>query len=123
MLLVLSIQSCEILIRARRQTGLALRGGSETGTIDMVHYLMLKIKLGGDANRFGDYLCVNCANVPCICGHNQFTNTKPTRPITQTSKSTEDKREKNGKLYQSRRRPARFSSTKSCAAMLIYKQT
>ena len=43
----------------------------------------LTIKLGGARGKFGDYLCVHCANLPCVSGHNQFTNTKLTRPITK----------------------------------------
>ena len=35
----------------------------------------LIVKLGGAVGRFGDYLCVDCANSPCESGHNQYTNT------------------------------------------------
>ena len=45
-------------------------------------------KRGGAGDRFGDYLSVDCANLPCVSGHNQFTNTKLTRPITKISKSS-----------------------------------
>ena len=48
-------------------------------------------KLGGNGDRFGDYLCVHCANLLCISGGNQFTNTKFTGPDTQISKSNYEK--------------------------------
>ena len=32
-------------------------------------------KLWGAGDRFGDYLCDDCTNMPCVSGHNQFTNT------------------------------------------------
>ena len=44
-------------------------------------------RLGGPGDRFGDYLCVDCAKVPRVSGHNQFTNAELTRPITKISKS------------------------------------
>ena len=43
---------------------------------------------GGDGGRFGDYLCVDCTNMPRLSGRNKFTNTKFTRPITKISKSS-----------------------------------
>ena len=49
-------------------------------------------KLGGAGDWFGDYLCVNWANLPCLSGRNQFTNTKFPRPITKISKSNYDAR-------------------------------
>ena len=36
---------------------------------------------------FGNYLCVGCANLPSVSVHNQFTNTKFTRPNTNILKS------------------------------------
>ena len=45
-------------------------------------------QLGGASDRFCDYLCVDCANMLCGSGHNQFTNTKINRPITKILKST-----------------------------------
>ena len=45
------------------------------------------IKLGGAGDSFGDFLCVDCASLPCVSGHNQFINTKFTRPIAKFSKS------------------------------------
>ena len=47
-------------------------------------------KLGGAGDRFGDYLCLDCPNLLCVSGHDQFTNTKFTRPISQISKSNDD---------------------------------
>ena len=44
-------------------------------------------KLGGAGDKFGDYLCVDCANLPCVRGNNQVTNTTFTRPVTKISKS------------------------------------
>ena len=44
-------------------------------------------ELGGAGDRFGDNLCVDCANLSCVSGHNQFTNTKFTRRVTKISKS------------------------------------
>ena len=44
-------------------------------------------KLGEAGYRFGDYLCVACANLPCVSGHNNFTNTQFTRHITNILKS------------------------------------
>ena len=44
-------------------------------------------KLGEVVDRFGDDLCVDCTNLICISGHNQFTNTKLTKPTTNISKS------------------------------------
>ena len=44
-------------------------------------------KFEGAGDKFGDYLCVDCANLPCKSGHNQLTKAKVTRPITRISKS------------------------------------
>ena len=44
--------------------------------------------LRGAVDRFGDYLWVDCANLHCIRGRNQFANTKFTRPINKMSKSS-----------------------------------
>ena len=44
--------------------------------------------LRGAVDRFGDYLWVDCANLHCITGRNQFANTKFTRPINKMSKSS-----------------------------------
>ena len=38
--------------------------------------------------RFGDSLCVDCANLLYVGGRNQLTNTKFTRPNLQISKSS-----------------------------------
>ena len=46
--------------------------------------IILSLETG---DRFGDHLCVHCANLPCVSGCYQFTNTKFTRPITEISKS------------------------------------
>ena len=45
------------------------------------------IKLEGAGGRFGDYLCVDCANLPYVGGHNKCTNTKFTRPCSRILKS------------------------------------
>ena len=50
-------------------------------------------KLGLVSGKFGDYLCVDCANLPYTGGCNQFTNTKFTRPDAQVSESTRNKEE------------------------------
>ena len=44
--------------------------------------------LGGAGDRFGDYLCVDCANLPHVVDsvHYQFTHTKFTRPNSNISK-------------------------------------
>ena len=34
-------------------------------------------KLGGAGDRFGDYLCVDCANLPSVSGHNLQTQNSP----------------------------------------------
>ena len=52
------------------------------------------IKPWGIGDRFGDYLLVDCGNLPCVSGHDQFTNAKFTRPYTHCSKSTQDGRRK-----------------------------
>ena len=41
--------------------------------------------LGGAGDRFGDYLCEDCNNLPCVGGHHEFT--KFTKPTTKISKS------------------------------------
>ena len=41
----------------------------------------------GAGDRFGDYLCVDFANLPCATGLNDFINTKFTRHITKMFKS------------------------------------
>ena len=33
-------------------------------------------KIGRSSDRFGDYLCVGCANLLCASKRNQFTKTK-----------------------------------------------
>ena len=53
----------------------------------------LVTKLGGAGDRFGDYICVDCANLPYAGGCNQFTDTKFTRPDAQVSESTRNKEE------------------------------
>ena len=42
----------------------------------------------GAGDRFGDYLCVDCANLPHVVDsvHYQFTHTKFTRPNSNISK-------------------------------------
>jgi len=50
---------------------------------------VMMAKLGGAGDRFGDYLCVDCANLPDAGGHDQFTNTKFTRPKAQISESSD----------------------------------
>ena len=47
---------------------------------------MLVSRLGGSGDRFGDFLCVDRANLSCVSGQNQFTHTKFSRPVTQFSK-------------------------------------
>ena len=37
---------------------------------------MVIAKLGGAGDRFGDYLSVDCVNLPWVSGHNQLSNTK-----------------------------------------------
>ena len=54
-------------------------------------------KRGGAGGRFGDFLGVDCANLPYLCGHNQFTNTKFTRPNTQISSSIHEAADKIAK--------------------------
>ena len=44
-------------------------------------------KLGGAGGWFGDYLGVDCANLPSVVGRNKFTNKKFTKPNTQLSNS------------------------------------
>ena len=44
-------------------------------------------KLGETGDRFGDYLCVDCVDLPSVSVRNQFINTKFTRPIAKFSKS------------------------------------
>ena len=44
-------------------------------------------KLGGDGDRFGDNLCVDCANFPCVSGSSHFKNTNFARPINKMLKS------------------------------------
>ena len=44
-------------------------------------------ELVGSGDRFGDYLCVDCANLPRAIGRNKFTSTKFTKPTTKISKS------------------------------------
>ena len=46
------------------------------------------IKHGRAVGRFGDYLCVDCANLPYVGGHNQFKNSNFARPNTKIPKST-----------------------------------
>ena len=52
------------------------------------HLLLVHLmgKVGGSGDRFGDNMCVSR-----IGGRNQFTNTKPTRPITKMSRSFDGK--------------------------------
>ena len=38
---------------------------------------------GGCGDRFGDYFCVDCANLPCVTN----TDTKFAKPYTKVSKS------------------------------------
>ena len=45
-------------------------------------------KLGGAGDRFGVYLCVDFANLPCLTIHKQFTNTKFTTHVANISKSS-----------------------------------
>ena len=45
-------------------------------------------KLGAAVNMFGDYVCVNYANILCPSGYNQSIYTKFTRPIGKMSKAT-----------------------------------
>ena len=52
-------------------------------------------KLGGAGDKFGDYLCVDCANLPCVRGNNQLTNTTFTTHITKISSSSIQ----NSKIY------------------------
>ena len=51
------------------------------------HVVLIIIKRGGAGGRFGDCLYVHCANLPYIGAHNQFTNTKFTKPNIQSSMS------------------------------------
>ena len=48
--------------------------------------LSLKELMSDD--RFGDYACMDCANLLCASGRNKFTNIKYTQPITHILKST-----------------------------------
>ena len=50
------------------------------------------IKHGRAVGRFGDYLCVDCANLPYVGGHNQFKNSNFARPNTKIPKSSPDGR-------------------------------
>ena len=58
---------------------------------------MIMSKHGGAGGRFGDYLFVDCANLPCISGRNQFINTKFTKHNTKISKSRNE-REREGEV-------------------------
>ena len=54
------------------------------------HHFLQKcrmIRRGWVGDRFGDNLCLDCANLLHVRGKNQFTNTKFTRPNTKISKS------------------------------------
>ena len=44
-------------------------------------------KLGRAGDRFGDNLCVDCANFPCVSGSSHFKNTNFARPINKMLKS------------------------------------
>ena len=50
----------------------------------------MRIKLGGAADRFCDYLCVDYVNLPRISKHNHFKNTKLTKKNTKMLKSSEN---------------------------------
>ena len=52
----------------------------------MLRYVV-KTKLGGAGDRFGENLCVDCASLPYVGGNNQFINKEFTRPSPQISKS------------------------------------
>ena len=39
----------------------------------------MSTKLGGAGDRFGDYLCVDCTNLPFVSGRNQLTNLKDSK--------------------------------------------
>ena len=49
--------------------------------------LKLVAKLEGACGRFGDNTSVDCENLALVGGHDQWKNTKFTRPSTRTSKS------------------------------------
>ena len=46
-------------------------------------------KVAEVCDRFGDYVCVDWVNLPCVSGQNQFINTKFTRPINKMSKTSD----------------------------------
>ena len=55
-------------------------------------------ELGETGCRFGEYLCVDCGNLPCLSGHSQLANTKFTKPNTKISKSDHRSRSTDGRL-------------------------
>ena len=72
----------------------AVKWNSASGTIT---------KLGGAGDRIAGYLCMDCANLPCLSGSNQFTDTKFTRPIAKISESNKHVTERAGeRLGQSK---------------------
>ena len=50
-------------------------------------------KRGRAGGRFGDHMCMDCANLLYVGGRNQFTNTKFARPNTQISRSSDNSSE------------------------------
>ena len=52
----------------------------------LIHHTVMGGGAGG-LMGFGDYLCVDCANLPYVGGHNKLTNTKFTSPHSQISVS------------------------------------
>ena len=69
---------------------LLLSGGVQNARARRRQARCLRTKLGAAVNRFGDYLCVNCANYPSACGRNQSINTKFTSPMIKISKSSQN---------------------------------
>ena len=43
-------------------------------------------KRGGAVGRFGDCVCLGCANWPCVSSRIQFTSTKLNKPNTHVTK-------------------------------------
>ena len=75
---------CGRLLRRRRVT----HTPTFTFFVCALSSLSVKAKVGGAVDRFGDYLYVDRAHLLCMGQHNQFTDTKFTRPTKKISKSS-----------------------------------
>ena len=77
--LFLSLPLSAVLLAPRNAQTVLLVGSAAIGT-----------RLRAAIDRFGDYLCLNCANLHCASGHTQFTKTKFTGSIPKISKFSRD---------------------------------